>query len=248
MRYHRFDQAAVNRNGSKSTFASVIVICHDRRQYLRQAVESIIAQDVDRNRFEIIVVKNYKDEFIDAYLAGACVQSVLCDAKPATQKAAEGFRTSKGDVLLFLDDDDLFEPGRLKVVLSSFDDNPQLGFYRNEVTFIGADGSSLSRSLVRSFGIHAPTGSPRLYIEGDERYSVGLKLAKASPEFNPSSMAIRRELFARGLPYLLRMTTTLDTILWFEALVSDASILLDNRPFTRYRIHDSNSSLARGNS
>lgn len=233
---------------SKLSFGSVIVVCHDRRQYLLKAVESVLAQTVDRTRFEIIVVKNYKEQDIDATLARVHVRSIICEAKPATLKAVEGVRISRGNVLLFLDDDDLYKPNRLEVLLEAFDQRPDLGFYRNEVTFIGADGAPLSRDQARTFGIHASSRSPRIYLDGHERYSDTLRLARASPEFNPSTMAIRRELFDRGIPYLVRMTTTLDTLLWFEGLVSDHSILLDNRPLTCYRIHNLNSSLARGKS
>jgi glycosyltransferase involved in cell wall biosynthesis len=224
------------------------VTCQDRRRYLRQAVESVLAQDVNRNRFEIIVVKNYRDESIDAFLSRINVRAIFCEAKSVTQKAAEGFRVSRGDVLLFLDDDDLFEPTRLKVVLMAFDEHPDLGFYRNEVTCIGSDGARFSRDRARSFGIHPPEGFPQLYLEGKKKYAFALRLVKASTEFNSSSMAIRRELFEQGMPYLPRMTTSLDTLLWFEGLASDGSILLDNQTLTRYRIHDSNYSLARGQS
>lgn len=248
MRERSPENLPVSRNRSSSAFCSVIVRAHDRRHYLRQAVESILAQDVDQNRYEIIVVKNYRDESIDAFLSRVNAQTVFCDAESGTQKAAEGFRISKGDVLLFLDDDDIFEPNRIKVILTEFDKRPELGFYRNQVAFVGPDGEKLSPNKIRAFGFHPPNRIRRLYIEGDRRHVGALRLAKASSEFNTSSMAIRRELFEPGIPYLYRMSTTLDTLLWFEGFTSDRSILIDNRALTRYRIHNSNFSIVHAQS
>jgi glycosyltransferase involved in cell wall biosynthesis len=236
------------RDAPVSTFASVIVIAHDRRQYLKQAVDSVLTQSIGRSRYEIIVVKNFRDEQIDRFLSQAGAQSILCEAASLDQKASEGFTVSKGDVLLFLDDDDLFEANRLEVVLSEFDNHPELGFYKNEVNFIDADGATLSRDQARSHGIHAPNRTPRLLLEGDSRYSGALRLAMTSPEFNSSSMAIRRELFEAGMPYLPRMVMGLDTLLWFEGLASDRALLLDNQRLTQYRIHSSNYSVIRGQS
>src|SRR5271157_2898615 len=209
MRDYSSKHTPPTRTSSSTSFGSVIVRAHDRSRFLRSAVESILDQDVSRDRYEIIVVKNYSDNEIDSFLSRASVQTVFCDATSGTQKAAEGFRVSKGDVLFFLDDDDLFEPNRLKIILTEFDENPELGFYRNRVTFIGSNGQRLSPNEVRSFGIHFPRRSPRLYVEGDKKYAGMLRVAKAAPDFNTSSMALRRDLFQQGMPYLSRMRSTL---------------------------------------
>lgn len=229
-----------------STYASVIVIAHNRRKYLRQAIESVLSQDVDRNRFELIVVKNFPDVEIDSLIERVNARGILCEALPATQKVAEGFRLSKGDVLFFLDDDDLFEPYRLRTVLAEFDCRPDLGFYHNQVTFIGPDGSNLSRERVRALGLHVPRSSQRIYIDGTGKPPSARAIADANPEFNASSTAIRRELFVRGSQYLPRLRMILDTLLWYEALASDRPILLDNQRLTRYRIHGDNLTLPQG--
>jgi glycosyltransferase involved in cell wall biosynthesis len=55
----------------------VVVLAHDRRQYLKGAVASIVGQDLERSEFEIIVVKNFLDPAIDEYLAEVHADSIL---------------------------------------------------------------------------------------------------------------------------------------------------------------------------
>ena len=44
---------------------SVIIVAYNRKMYVKQAVESALNQTYDKNKYEIIVVKNFNDEDID---------------------------------------------------------------------------------------------------------------------------------------------------------------------------------------
>ena len=46
-------------------FITVIVADHDRRIFLSLALHSLESQSLPRDRFEVIVVKNYEDQAID---------------------------------------------------------------------------------------------------------------------------------------------------------------------------------------
>ena len=57
--------------------ASIIVVAHDRRTYVKEAVESVIRQDVDPAEFEVIAVKNFTDPSLERYLEQVGARSDL---------------------------------------------------------------------------------------------------------------------------------------------------------------------------
>lgn len=47
------------------SFLSVVIVAHDYRIFLLNEVSSVLSQALDRNRFEILVVKNFMGPEID---------------------------------------------------------------------------------------------------------------------------------------------------------------------------------------
>lgn len=232
--------------GGPSVAASVIISAHDRRQYLRDAVESVWAQDVDRSEYELIVVKNFPDDDIDALLDRQGARRILCQDGPVSLKFAKGLKASRGNIVLLLDDDDLFERTKLRTVLNAFESDPTLGFYHNQVSYIGSKGKTVDPRLARVFGLRPSGRARRTLITKDAKNDGLARLAYNYPDFNDSSLAIRRDLAVGSAPFLARLEGGVDTFFFFVALISPYSLLFDNAPLTRYRIHDENASLAMG--
>ena len=69
-------------SSSKNPFISVVVTAYDRKEFILEAVKSVIDQTLDRSRYEIIVVKNYLDPEIDKFLGGNDVFNIYTDEKP----------------------------------------------------------------------------------------------------------------------------------------------------------------------
>lgn len=44
---------------------SVIITAHDRKMYILEALSSVINNNLPKDKLEIIIVKNYKDNVID---------------------------------------------------------------------------------------------------------------------------------------------------------------------------------------
>jgi glycosyltransferase involved in cell wall biosynthesis len=217
--------------------ASVIVLAHDRRQYLLEAVGSLETQDLPRSQFEIIVVKAFADPTIDAYLARVGADSILLPGTTAAAKVVAGVRHSRGGIILVLDDDDLFEPPRLRAVVNAFRMNPRLGFFCNQLTSIGPDGHPLDPRGVHGLASYRWGAKNQLLIEDPPKHEALAQLASWRPDFNAGSGAVRRELVERTMPYLVQLRSTVDTLFFFAALCSEYSVLLDPRRLTRYRIH-----------
>ncbi len=99
----------------------------------------------------------------------------------ANTKAAKGVEVSNGELVAFLDDDDMFDKGKLEHVVGVFDkdnEDKSLGFYHHNVVFIDELGRVLDkvpeywRTKVFNERVYAGT------IEEKEKL-VGCLIAKA---------------------------------------------------------------------
>ena len=122
---------------------SVIIIAYDRREYIKKAINSVISQSLNREKFEIIVIKNYKDREIDEYIDQNCDKNVYSENKSLSRKIKEAVMLSKYDIISFLEDDDAFYDEKLKTVLQEFSENKNLVYFHNACKFIDEDGKFL---------------------------------------------------------------------------------------------------------
>lgn len=222
---------------------SVIIIAHGRRTYLQESVQSVLAQDVERSKVEVIVVKNFRDDSLDGFLKESGAQTVLCEAVPAAEKVAEGLRLSRAPIICILEDDDVFETNRIRAILDAFAADPNLGFYRNRISYIGPDGGPIFRGSLGPFRFRLTGSRGQIHLRDIEKPSRIRSVAGTYPDFNVSSSAVRRELADQVLPHLSLISSAVDTLLFYEALCSPWSILLDDRCLTRYRVHGMNATL-----
>ena len=58
-------------------FISVIILAYTRKDFLFDAIKSAINQTLNRNLYEIIVIKNFQDETIDDFIRDNGITSVL---------------------------------------------------------------------------------------------------------------------------------------------------------------------------
>ena len=100
-------------------YISVIITAYNRKEFILDAVNSVINQSLERSKYEIIVVKNYLDDTIDKFLHENNIIDLYTDRKPLGAKIANGIEKSKGEVICFLEDDDLFLPEKLYEIYNS---------------------------------------------------------------------------------------------------------------------------------
>lgn len=223
---------------------SVLVIAHGRRTYLLEAVASALDPSFPSDQREVVVVKDFADASIDAELDRTGVCHIETDAGPLGSKITLGASATHGEVITFLEDDDAFVPGRLANVQRRFAENPALGFYRNGQRRVGPDGAPLAasaygaahRNLVR---YHRVLASPNTLAR-----QVG-RLARVDPDFNLSSIAVRRRYLPLGRDGLEGRRAAVDSWLFYSALGDGAEVWVESDPWTVYRVHPSNVSLYR---
>jgi GT2 family glycosyltransferase len=114
---------------SKNPAISVVVPTYNRLPMLRRALEALERQDVDA-LFEVVVVSDGSTDETDAFLRGHASSVTLRpvfqpNQGPATARN-RGFTDARGDLIVFVDDDVVADPGLLRVHLEAHRDNPEL--------------------------------------------------------------------------------------------------------------------------
>jgi glycosyltransferase involved in cell wall biosynthesis len=216
---------------------SVVVTAYRRRQYLLDAVRSIVSTSVDPSSYEVVVVKDFSDPAMDDALRaiGSQVRLVTVDLPRMGDSLARGIEESRGRVLAFLEDDDRFLSGKLAGVIERFRADPNLGFLRNAYRAIDAEGRPVEGW--ERFRPAPPRGrsfDPRARAAGDLPW-----LYRFSPNVNVSTMAIARDVVQPWLEPLRSVTAALDSFLFTTALVSDRSLRVESERWNEYRVHAS---------
>lgn len=106
--------------------ASIIIPAYQRPQRLRKAIESVLAQDYDPARYEVIVVDSSPDDHNVKTVAELQAQarcSLRCLTKPPEGPGPSrnlGAREARGRVLAFTDSDCIASPHWLREGLKAF--------------------------------------------------------------------------------------------------------------------------------
>ncbi|MFI5413027.1 MAG: glycosyltransferase family 2 protein [Candidatus Lutacidiplasmatales archaeon] len=218
-------------------FISVVVTAYRRRQYLLEAVRSIVATTLDPSVYEIVVVKDYADASIDSELShlGPQVRLITIDLPRMGDSLARGIAEARGDVIAFLEDDDRFLPGKLEAVAERFRSDSHLGFLRHAYRAIDADGRPLS-----SWESFRPTPpAARDFDPTKDRAGDLPWVFRYAPNVNLSAMALRAEVVRPHMDDLRLVTAALDSFLFLAALVSERTLRVEPGPWSEYRVHAS---------
>lgn len=129
---------------------SVIITAYNRKEYIDSAIQSVIRQSLDKNKYEIIVVSNFPiaDDFNTPNL-----KFINCDSEKIGEKYRVGLENSKNEIICFLDDDDLFLSHKLKHIYDIFNQNKDIWYLHNNQVWM-EDGRVLpGRNLGMDFNM-----------------------------------------------------------------------------------------------
>jgi len=216
---------------------SVVITAYNRKQFLSQAIESIAKQEIDRSELEVIVVSNF--ELDDSLLKGdIAISSIVMDGTVGEFLYA-GVNAAKFDIIAFLDDDDIFLPGKLKAVREIFSENPDLCYYHNAPEY-------LDINLNHKDYVRLVERKSSLYSDNDLNFdtATNLKSIKSAidmnGDFNISCISIKKEAYLAYLPLLEQIKSCQDGFFFWTGVLSGCKIIIDHRKFTGYRLHNLN--------
>jgi len=126
-------------------YITVIVTAYNRMRYLPFALRSLEAQTLPRDKFEVMVVKNFDDKESDGIISRNGWKDVYNDDPYQGRKIVVGLEESRGDVITFLEDDDMYASNRLEEVYKVFTLYDRLVYFHNSQAIIDENGNMLER-------------------------------------------------------------------------------------------------------
>ncbi|WMT50615.1 MAG: glycosyltransferase family A protein [Ferroplasma sp.] len=220
-------------------YSSIIIFDFKRPDFVEKAVNFLIKESSGTDS-EIILIKSYKDPKIEKFLDdNNIVYADLLDKNKQSDYIKTACKVASGEILTFMDDDDIFYPGKIKYVSDIFKANKDLGYYHNNFDTIDENGNpKINRN-------YKTPEFETLYIENKEKASFfkrnkNLKLMlKIRPDFNSSSIAIRKIIlseYQENYDFNVRP----DSFIFALSLMSKMDLMLDDKVLTHYRIYSGN--------
>jgi glycosyltransferase involved in cell wall biosynthesis len=113
---------------------SVIVPVYNRPAFVRQAIDSALAQECPGG-FEVVVVDDGSTDETPAVLAsyGDRIRVVTQRNGGVARARNAGFAAARGEYLALLDSDDIWLPGKLAAQVALLDAHPKAGFAHSDV-------------------------------------------------------------------------------------------------------------------
>jgi len=215
---------------------SVVIPTHDRARLLSETLASVLAQtEAD---LEVIVVDDGSTD------GTAAVASVLRAGEPRLSYLAlprsgnlarvrnAGVLRARGDLVAFLDSDDLLEPEALAAHRAALADHPEAGWTLSGYRSFDAAG-------FRRTNLHPLPGTTA--AEGSVSVaSLFFPILSAWTTLYTSTIAVRRAVLARVGPFEEKLTTGEYDL--FTRLAFDSRAVVLHRPLVRIRKHPGNSS------
>ncbi|AWR96241.2 glycosyltransferase [Acidianus sulfidivorans JP7] len=226
-------------------FISVIILAHDRRAYLFDAVNSVLSQQIPRDIYEVLVVKYEldNDKEVDKKLESLGIRVINTKEVSLGAKIAIGAMEAKGDVLAFLEDDDLFTDQKLSRIYSVFSTNNKIGYYHNEMKFFDIDKNQpiekeekFRKRMLARFRKNFKNG---IMIKGIEFWKKIPILGCAFFGFNNSSIAVRRDVILNFTEVykFSQLNHAIDFLHFLLSLELNYLTAIDEQELTIYRVH-----------
>jgi glycosyltransferase involved in cell wall biosynthesis len=211
--------------GVDKPYISVIITAYNRKKYLLGAVRSVLNQTLSKDLYEVIVVKNFRDEIIDQELERWGVINLYSDDARQGGALRDALEVARGEVISLLDDDDEFLPEKLGYVYAAFRNG--VDYYHNGRVVVNETGK-----VLRVEGYSA-------LIKGDyEKTKYAVKMVIHSTHGYSSSISFMMAIL-EGFD-LEKCDVSIDECIFTAALLSARVIADDPRPLTLLRVHSQN--------
>lgn len=213
---------------------SVVIPAFRRQKYILEAVQSVLASDVQRESYEILLVVDKVTPELERRLGDLGVRVYLSDTPFVGETLATGVLNARGEIVAFLDDDDRFHGEKLRTLLEVFAD-PKVLYYHHGFRRVRADGSPIGTAT------EIAPASACLPVPLS-RGAAG-RIRRMGGFYNTSSIAVRRSALLPQLSTLRRLTTAQDFSMLLlisgpgEAVVDGTKVLVDYRTHISQATH-----------
>jgi len=215
---------------------SVIVPTFDNGRFIRPALESLLRQTYPDEKREIIVVDDGSTDDTSGVLKkyGQAILHIWQEHRGIASARNAGISCAKGEIITFLDSDDLWYEERLQKVVERFIENPDAGIVYHPIELIDGDGITIKKDFYAAFG----------YEVGLNGW-VGKDIASGRIFSGGSSFAFRGDIVRTLSPLPEDIIRGVD---YYMAVISSACAPAEYIPqiLGKYRLHASNVTMSAG--
>ena len=196
---------------------SIVIPSYNQGCYIADTIESVLNQDYPR--IECIVVDGgSQDNTLDVLRQYADRLHWISEPDHGQAEALnKGWRLAQGEILGWLNSDDVYCPGALRAVADAFATHPEAGAIYGDCDYISATGEFLEKYDSRPFD-----------------YFTFVRTSR-SPNAQPSTF-LRREVFDRVGPVDETLHLVLDWEYWLRVGAHYPIVYLP-RTLAGYRVH-----------
>lgn len=157
------DAIHANQLEDEKLISTISVVCavYNGARYIEATLQSIKAQT--SQPLEIIIVDDgSSDDSVEKVkLFDSPVPLKIIRQKNAGQSNARnvGVHAASGDLIAFIDQDDLWYPKHLELLASAFQENPDLGWAYSDMDHIDESSNYICRGIYHDWGIKRPLNS-----------------------------------------------------------------------------------------
>lgn len=208
---------------------SIIIGNYNYETFLGKAINSALNQTYENIEIIVVddgstdnsqdVIANYDDKVISIFKENG--------GQPSTYNA--GFASSKGDIICFLDSDDIFLPEKVARIVSIFEEHQDIDWCFHSLQLIDENDKLLGRTTTVN------------YKSGDRDYREIFQKGKIPPSLPPcATLCFRRSLLEKILPMPTSkyMPASDFYVKYMAAALSKGFILAED--LTLQRIHGNN--------
>jgi len=219
---------------------SIVITCYNRREYLLEAIDSAINQNVERALYEIILIKNFEDKEIDLKCSRFGIKSIIMSGTIG-EYMRRALVEANGEIISFLEDDDQFLPNKVSTILRMYEEG-RFNLLHND--FIEIDDEGNVHKSVRK-RLHMTDGEGQVTCSFDNINSKAfVELLKSDADFNISCMSISSAFASKVFEFASEITAAPDAFLFYLALGTGRVVAIPDS-LTRYRMHESTTNASR---
>ena len=215
---------------TKTPLVSVLIDTYNHERFIAQAIESVLEQDFPASEMEILVVDDGSTDRT-GLIAQKFAPRVRYLHKPNGGQASAfnfGIPHLKGQFVAMLDGDDWWARGKLRRIVETFDQNPDVGMVGHGLIQTDTSGKRV--------GLVLPEQTFRVNIRTVES---ARQFDQLKGFFGTSKVAYRRQILERTLPVPEELVIEADEYLWTLAVAQAPGLIL-NEPLFYYRFHENN--------
>lgn len=218
---------------------SVIITAYNRNEFIVDAIQSVLSNSFESDKYEVIVITNFPIPSFD--LHSVVLKHFMMEGTVG-EFLKKGVLESSGEVICFLDDDDMFLPDKIKAVYNEFEKSESLMYFHNSQIYIDD-----FKSPIKNFKLHSEfTKDLEFKSKCFDKILNEMRKRDVNSDFmmfNLSSISVRRSALLKGIRLLEKIKGLTDVAVFIISISSEESALLrlDTRKLTFYRYHESSS-------